>query len=199
MEESEHGWADFSIPEICVKNHFITGQLMERGKLGNYIAAWPPTGWVEHDGCEMCEINKKTLLWKKPLHPCAAEPDTAYAFTLTMPSGHKTEEEMIAAAEKIMKHGLTSGKPYDKASKWAFSLEHTDAGVPHIHGMYQTPSGRRIAAKYFKRYWTLWDEKKKMGAGHQGGYHTKARHNESYDAYMQKEGKVYSSEPEPKE
>jgi len=123
----------------------------------------------------------------------AADDNTEYAFTLTMPPLYDSKKSIEEVARLICTNGLTN-KPYEKPEKWAFVLEHIEAGTPHIHGMYKTPSGRRIAAKYFQRYWPLWDEKTKLGHGHKGGYHQKARHNESYVAYMEKEGCVHSSQ-----
>jgi len=119
-----------------------------------------------------------------------ADPETEYAFTLTMPTTYKSKKPIEEVARLILTNGLTS-KPYSKAIKWAYVLEHTEAGTPHIHGVYKTESGRRIEQKYFKRYWDLWDEKVKLGNGHKGGYHAKARHSQSYAAYMEKEGEVY--------
>lgn len=122
-----------------------------------------------------------------------ATPGTEFAFTLTMPPDYKPNKTVLESAKLIMKNGLTADKPYEKASQWAIVLEHTDKGTPHVHGVYKTESGRRISAKYFKRYWDLWDEKVKLGAGHKGGYHAKARHSESYAAYLEKEGVVINS------
>ena len=93
-----------------------------------------------------------------------------------------------------MESGLTN-KPYEKASEWAIVLEHTAQGTPHVHGVYKTPSGRRISCKYFERYWPLWDEKSPIGHGFVGGYHAKARSSESYSAYLEKEGVVIKSTP----
>lgn len=132
----------------------------------------------------------------KPKDPRSAEKGTQYAFTLTMPPDYQPAKPLPEVAKKILTYGSTN-KPYEKAIKWAFVLEHTDKGTPHIHGMYETPSGRRIASKYFNRYWPLWDEKTRLGHGHKGGYHQKARHNESYVAYMDKEGVVIKSAPVP--
>lgn len=123
-------------------------------------------------------------------HKNKAAAETEYAFTLNMPPGYADEGAIIKAAEGILRHGLTPAAPYEKVCYGAYVLEKTEVGTPHIHGVYKTPSGRRIATKYFQRYWKLWDEKKKMGHGHQGGYHQKARHGESYSAYMSKEGVV---------
>lgn len=123
-----------------------------------------------------------------------ASPGTEYAFTLTMPPDYKPVKNIQDSAKLIMKNGLTADRPYEKACQWAIVLEHTDKGTPHIHGVYKTESGRRISTKYFKRYWDLWDEKSKMGAGHKGGYHAKARHGESYAAYIEKEGVVIKGE-----
>jgi len=110
-----------------------------------------------------------------------------YAFTLTAPPDmNLTSQQFTAAAEKILKHGISS--KYEHPSKAAYVLEYTEKGTPHIHGVYRMESGRRITQKYFKRYWLLWDESVKLGHGHKGGYHQKARHTESYEAYMEKEG-----------
>lgn len=130
----------------------------------------------------------------KPKDPRSAKAGTQYAFTLTMPPDYQPSKPLPEVAKKILEFGLTN-KPYEKASKWAFVLEHTDKGTPHIHGMYETPSGRRISSKYFNRYWPIWDEKVHLGRGIKGGYHEKARHNESYVAYMEKEGVVVKSAP----
>lgn len=127
-------------------------------------------------------------------NPRLAEEGTEYAFTLTMPPDYQPAIPLPEAAKKIMKHGITN-KPYEHAIEYAYVLEHTDAGTPHIHGVYKTRSGRRISSKYFARYWSLWDEKIKLGHGHKGGYHQKARHSESYAAYLEKEGVVQKNSP----
>lgn len=121
-----------------------------------------------------------------------ADASTAYAFTLTMPPDYEPKKPLEEVARLICENGMTS-KPYERPIKWAFVLEHTAAGTPHIHGMYKMASGRRIEQKYFKRYWPLWDESPKcrMGHGHKGGYHQKTRDEQSYDAYIQKEGVVF--------
>lgn len=130
-----------------------------------------------------------------------ADATTEYAFTLTMPPDYKPKKPIEEAARLILEHGLVS-QTKEKACEWAFVKEHTQQGTPHIHGVYKTPSGRRIEKKYFKRYWDLWEEpndkdKPRNYHGHKGGYHQKARHAESYKAYMEKEGVVVKNTPPP--
>lgn len=156
---------------------------------------------TDYPDCEDCYLSwdfvmREYLNHYCPTHkpspkadPRKATPETEYAFTLTMPPSYSPKKPIEEAARLIMENGITN-KPYEKADKWAIVLEHTENGTPHVHGVYRTPSGRRIATKYFKRYWDLWDEKIKLGHGHKGGYHAKARHTESYDAYLEKEGVV---------
>lgn len=156
---------------------------------------------TQYPDCEDCYLAWDFVLQEYCNHYCPthapqpkkdtrkADPGTEYAFTLTMPPTYSPKKPIEEAAKLIMENGLTNS-PYEKAEKWAIVLEHTESGTPHVHGVYKTPSGRRIATKYFKRYWDLWDEKVKLGNGHKGGYHAKARHGESYDAYLQKEGAV---------
>lgn len=149
-------------------------------------------------GCIVDDVHKCNIISLCESHSVKADsrkanPGTEYAFTLTMPPEYISKKPIEESARLLMENGLTSGKPYEKASKWAIVLEHTEKGTPHIHGVYQTPSGRRIEQKYFKRYWDLWDEKIKMGHGHKGGYHQKARHSDSYAAYIEKEGVLIKS------
>lgn len=155
--------------------------------------------------CEDCYVQKCPVLGDYIPHYCGehvpsppprkenpkkADQETEYAFTLNMPPGHASESALIKAAESILRHGLTPSAPYEKPCYGAYVVETTEVGTPHVHGVYKTPSGRRISSKYFKRYWPLWDEKVHLGHGHKGGYHQKARHAESYSAYMAKEGVV---------
>jgi len=147
------------------------------------------------DMCNECDMNDPDR-WHIPpkslpketislVTPPAKAVD--YAFTLTAPPDmNLTAEQFKSAAEKILKHGISS--KYEHPSRAAYVLEYTEKGTPHIHGVYRMESGRRITQKYFKRYWLLWDEAVKLGHGHKGGYHQKARHTESYEAYMAKEG-----------
>jgi len=135
------------------------------------------------------EEARLRALSRQNKNPRSAEEGTQYAFTLTMPPDYQPVKPLHEVAKLIMEYGLTN-KPYEKACKYAYVLEHTDKGIPHIHGVYQTKSGRRLASKYFKRYWDLWDEKVKLGHGHKGGYHQKVRANESYEGYLEKEGVV---------
>jgi len=118
------------------------------------------------------------------------DPALEWAVTLTMPPGHKTEQEMIKAIECIFNCASTNPPQPERADRWAYVLEYTEQGVPHIHGVYHTPSGRALSTKTIKRYWSLWDPTKKQGKGFQGGYHAPARHLESYQDYMAKEGVV---------
>jgi hypothetical protein len=150
------------------------------------------------DGCPVCywchpfiESNKKFV---KDSPKNKSVQNTQFAFTLTQPPGYVKPGGMSIeeSARKLLQHGLTS-KPEQKANKWAYVLEHTEQGTPHVHGVYSTESGKKIGDKYFKRYWPLWDTKRRMGQGHQGGYHAQARHNESYENYLTKEGCVQSS------
>lgn len=141
----------------------------------------------------------------KPVkHPQAADTDTWYTFTLTIPTGSTPFKDLTEVARNIMLFGSTN-KPYEKPSQYAYVLEHTEKGTPHVHGMYKTPSGRRIASKYFQRHHTIkewvktdadkffWNEKIHLGHGHRGGYHQKARQTECYEGYLEKEGVVIKS------
>jgi len=147
------------------------------------------------DLCYSCDIGDPDA-WHVPpksesketlILPEVQVPAIDYAFTLTAsPDMNKTAAEFTEAAEKILKFGLSS--KYEKPERAAYVLEYTEIGTPHIHGVYRMTKGRRILQKYFKRHWSHWKEDKHQGQGHRGGYHQKARHTESYENYMEKEG-----------
>lgn len=180
----------------CYHNAAIERRLFEQTGRQHGKHDFPPPEWIEHKECPHCELTKRMLTWavngKTDLRK--VDPETEYAFTLTMPPDYTPKKPIEEVARLILTNGLTS-KPYERPIKWAYVKEHTEAGTPHIHGVYKTSSGRRIEQKYFKRYWDLWDEKIKLGHGHKGGYHQKARNNECYAAYMEKEGEVFHSPP----
>lgn len=172
----------------CYHNADVERTLAERsGTHGRYD--FPPVGWKDHGDCPNCKALQKILTYNIGKDSRKADPGTEYAFTLTMPPDYTPKKPIEEAARLILEHGLVSGTK-EKATEWAFVKEHTEQGTPHIYGVYKTESGKRIEQKYFKRYWELWDEKIKLGHGFKGGYHQKARHNESYKAYMEKEGVV---------
>lgn len=178
----------------CWNNADIERKIYERDGRMTGKHDFPPIGWIEHKGCHYCETTERFLTFNIKKDARKVEPETEYAFTLTMPLDYTPKKPIQEVARLILTNGLTS-KPYERAIKWAYVLEHTERGTPHIHGVYKTSSGRRIEQKYFKRYWDLWDEKIKMGQGHKGGYHQKARDNDCYAAYMEKEGEVFRSPP----
>lgn len=196
----------------CIHNHSLA--VVEAYNGMSFYGGVPlPIGWKDHPGCSFCDVFVKHITEKHALHPDnkpkhaqAADSDTWYTYTLTIPTGSTPVKDLTDIARNIMIYGLTN-KPYEKASQYAYVLEHTEKGTPHVHGMYKTPSGRRIATKYFQRHHSIkewvktdddknfWNEKIKLGHGHRGGYHQKARSTESYEGYLEKEGVVIKSHP----
>lgn len=114
----------------------------------------------------------------------------SYAITLTTdvtdPEKWPTvEQEMVNAISKIFTQQTC---PVLEAEAY---LEYQTSGAPHIHGYYRCDKGHRIYTKIFKRYWPLWNEAKKCGKGHQGGFHEVMK-TDKYKGYMAAEGrKVY--------
>lgn len=107
-----------------------------------------------------------------------------FAFSITAsPSDNLSATDMIQAVKKLMAQKSAPVKYY------AWYLEYGDMEQqthPHIHGMYETESLGRIPVRQFKRVWSIWDEKIRLGAGHRGGYHRPVRDNEGYMDYIKK-------------
>lgn len=105
-----------------------------------------------------------------------------WAGTLTMsPTDSTNEEEMVMAIKKIMRQKTCPVK------KYAWYLEHTQNGLPHIHFIYETATGGRIHKRVFQRIWKIWDESQAVGAGHRGGYHRECHSDEEYMKYISKD------------
>lgn len=117
-----------------------------------------------------------------------------WAFTLTTNEKDQNqwpevEEQLKQAALKILNQKtcpIKSGEAY---------LEYCEDGKPHIHGFYIMEDGKRIFAKIFKRYWPLWNEAKKLGDGHQGGYHKRVINQIRYVKYQSAEERLVVKVP----
>lgn len=112
-----------------------------------------------------------------------------FAFTLTMsPTDGLTEQDLLASVRKIMSQQSCPVK------RFAWYLEYKDEGRhPHIHGVYETESGGRIESKHWKRAWSIWNETKKLGLGHRGGYHRPVTDEFNYSAYISKDNGISES------
>ena len=124
-----------------------------------------------------------------------ADPSQEYAMTLTMPPDYKTEEEMIKAAECILNKASTNPPQPERADRWAYAVEYTKQGVPHVHMTYHVPSGRALSSKTIKYYWPIWNPEgpHRDKTRPPNGYNRPVRHSESYDDYIGKEGAVFRS------
>lgn len=65
--------------------------------------------------------------------------------------------------------------------------EYTEAGRAHVHCYYELDGGHKITDKNFKRAWSFWDPRKKLGQGHQGGHHANVRSKSDFLGYIEKD------------
>lgn len=143
------------------------------------------TGFMfdKHWDYGIAEWHKRCPAYTKPSHKGNGKPQGIFAGTLTMSTSDTTnEEEMVAAMKKILNQKTVPVK------RWAWYLEHTENGTPHIHFIYETDTGGRIHQKIFRRYWKVWDESTKCGRGHRGGYHKVVESETAYTEYIAKDG-----------
>lgn len=111
----------------------------------------------------------------------------AWAFTLTYSpakTGWDKEEAMATMREAIRRL-----RHYYRHEIEEFEAvgELTQAGLPHVHGLYRLTGGKRMTTKNFKRAYPIWDPKSRMGSGHVGGYHQPAKSDSDYSGYIQKD------------
>ena len=114
-------------------------------------------------------------------------PKGVFAGTLTMSDTDEfTQTDMITSIKKVMNYKQSNVK------KYAWYLEFTEKGLPHIHFIYETETGGRIKAQLFSRAWPIWNENKPVGVGHRGGYHKNVADVDAYRAYIKKDGSDFS-------
>lgn len=119
----------------------------------------------------------------KKIHKGNGKHNGLFAGTFTISDEDDiSENEMCIAIEKVFAQQTCPVKRY------AWYLEYTKSGSPHIHFLYETEGGGRIHAKVFMRYWKTWDEKTKIGKGHRGGYHKEVQSEIAYGEYIAKDG-----------
>jgi len=110
------------------------------------------------------------------------KPKGVFAGTLTKSTADEvSEDEMVKAIQKILTQQTCPVR------KYAWYVEYTQNGTPHIHFIYETEGGGRIHQKVFKRYWKMWDESIKCGFGFRGGFHKPCASEIAYTEYIQKE------------
>jgi len=107
-----------------------------------------------------------------------------YVFTLTTNNNEHTKDNLLGAAKKLFENGRTYKN--EPIIKGAYCLEFTEAGRPHIHGIYTTGSQRQLTDRSFQRAWKLWDPTDKQGKGHRGGFHQKCTNPDKYKDYINK-------------
>lgn len=139
--------------------------------------------WIEHSKIH----NKKS-------HKGNGAHLGAFAFTFTKSDTDALSvSDMLTAVRKVMNQ---KSNPVTKYAWYYEEKGRSDSGDPihpHIHGMYETTTGGRIEAKHWKRAWSIWDEKKPMGAGFRGGYHRPVKQDEKYSEYIKKDGGMSES------
>ena len=108
-----------------------------------------------------------------------------YVFTLTTNNDEHTKDNLLGAASKLFENGVTHLN--EPIIKGAYCLEYTEAGRPHIHGIYTTGTPRRLTNRSFQRAWKLWAPAKNQTAGgFKGGYHERSTNPQKYKDYINK-------------
>jgi len=108
----------------------------------------------------------------------------AREFTLTYGDHYTSPEQAKFAMEQAIER-LTR---YYKNEIIEFHAvgEYTKAGRPHIHGWYHLDGGRKITDKNFKRAYPIWNPKKKLGRGFEGGHHATIERVSDFHGYTEK-------------
>lgn len=110
-----------------------------------------------------------------------------WEFTLTYsPKEHgwmaeQAEEAMREAVERLCRYYA------DEIIEFHAVGERTQMGQPHVHAWYHLKGGRKITTKSFKRAYPIWNEKRKLGRGHEGGHHAPIKRTSDFAGYIEKD------------
>lgn len=123
------------------------------------------------------EINVARSVLKSELGP--------REFTLTYSNAWYAEDEDAQIAMKAAIEKLTR---YYKQEIIEFHAvgEFTQANRAHVHCWYLLTGGRKITDKNFKRAWSHWNPKKKLGKGFEGGHHATITRVSDFAGYAEK-------------
>lgn len=109
-----------------------------------------------------------------------------WEFTLTYsPTKHgwshdEAKAEMRSAIERLTRYYREEIEEFHAVG------ELTQAGAPHVHAWYRLDAGRRITSKNFRRAYPIWNERVKIGRGHEGGHHEPVKRQADFDGYIEK-------------
>lgn len=109
----------------------------------------------------------------------------AREFTLTYsPDWFETDEQ----AQSAMKVAIDRLIKYYRNEIIEFHAvgEFTGAGRSHVHAWYYLIGGRKITDKNFKRAWSRWNPRKKLGRGFEGGHHASVNRIADFSGYIEK-------------
>lgn len=106
-------------------------------------------------------------------------------FTLTYSDKHFDNDE---DAQSAMRSALEKLTRYyrDEIIEFHAVGEFTRAGRSHVHGWYNLVGGRKITDKNFKRAYPIWNPKRKLGKGFEGGHHATISRVSDFAGYTEK-------------
>lgn len=110
-----------------------------------------------------------------------------WEFTLTYsPRQHgwmanEAEDAMRLACERLTRYYAEEIEEFHAVG------ERTQAGQPHVHAWYKLTGGRKMTTKSFKRAYPIWNEKRKLGSGHEGGHHAPIKRTSDFAGYIEKD------------
>jgi hypothetical protein len=105
-------------------------------------------------------------------------------FTLTYGNHFPSEDHAKGAMDQAIERLTRYYK--DEIIEFHAIGEYTKAGRPHIHGWYHLDGGRKITDKNFKRAYPIWNPKKKLGKGFEGGHHATIERVSDFHGYTEK-------------
>lgn len=106
-------------------------------------------------------------------------------FTLTYSPSWYEEDEAAQFAMKVAIGRLTQYYK-DEIIEFHAVGEYTKEGRSHVHAWYNLSGGRKITDKNFKRAWSHWNPKKKLGKGFEGGHHATIQRVSDFAGYAEK-------------
>lgn len=138
---------------------------------------------IEHDALRA--TAERELLHKQNADNARAKLGP-WEFTLTYsPAKHgwsadEAKDAMRTAIERLTRYYREELEEFHAVG------EYTQAGAPHVHAWYKLGGGRRMTTKSFRRAYPIWNERAKLGRGHEGGHHEPVKRTSDFAGYVEK-------------
>lgn len=192
--QAHHTYAGCPCLTCCTARYWRAAHVADTATTKEEHDAWSPTlerlqryidEATEHVTLAE-EMQRKRTLHEQNRANAKSQLGT-WEFTLTYsPKKHgwlasDAEDAMRTAIERLARYYA------DEIEEFHAVGERTQAGQPHVHAWYRLRGGRKMTTKNMRRAYPIWNERHKLGTGHEGGHHAPVKRTADFAGYIEKD------------